>query len=38
VLVRPFAGEGIRVSIGSAEANDAVLGLARRWVEAGVEV
>jgi len=31
VLVRPFAGEGIRVSIGSPEANDRVLELAATW-------
>lgn len=31
VLVRAFAGEGIRVTIGTPEANDAVLALARRW-------
>jgi len=31
VLVRPFAGEGVRVTIGDPEANDAVLALTRRW-------
>lgn len=31
VLVRPFAGEGIRVSIGDPAANDAVLRLAPTW-------
>ncbi|MCL1899284.1 MAG: histidinol-phosphate transaminase [Promicromonosporaceae bacterium] len=31
ILVRPFAGEGIRVSIGEPEAGDALLNLAARW-------
>ncbi|WP_343035746.1 histidinol-phosphate transaminase [Isoptericola sediminis] len=31
VLVRPFAGEGMRVSIGEVEANDAFLALAAGW-------
>ena len=31
VLVRPFLGEGIRISVGSPEANDAVLALAATW-------
>jgi histidinol-phosphate aminotransferase len=31
VLVRPFAGHGIRVSIGSPEANDAFLKVALAW-------
>jgi histidinol-phosphate aminotransferase len=31
VLVRPFAGHGIRVSIGSPEANDAFLEVASNW-------
>ncbi|MCV2392920.1 histidinol-phosphate transaminase [Actinotalea sp. M2MS4P-6] len=31
LLVRPFAGEGVRVSIGSPEANDAVLALTAEW-------
>jgi histidinol-phosphate aminotransferase len=31
VLVRPFAGHGIRVSIGSPEANDAFLEVASSW-------
>jgi histidinol-phosphate aminotransferase len=31
VLVRPFAGEGIRVSIGEVAANDAFLELAATW-------
>lgn len=31
VLVRPFAGDGIRVSIGEREANDAFLAVAARW-------
>ncbi|WP_255491681.1 MULTISPECIES: histidinol-phosphate transaminase [unclassified Actinotalea] len=32
VLVRPFAGEGVRITVGDAAANDAVLALAQRWV------
>ncbi|WP_278237424.1 histidinol-phosphate transaminase [Isoptericola sp. AK164] len=32
VLVRPFAGEGMRVSIGEVEANDAFLELAAGWL------
>ncbi|PFG41688.1 histidinol-phosphate aminotransferase [Isoptericola jiangsuensis] len=31
VLVRPFAGEGVRVSIGEVAANDAFLALAATW-------
>ncbi|MDO8106243.1 histidinol-phosphate transaminase [Isoptericola sp. b441] len=31
LLVRPFAGEGVRVSIGSPDANDAVLALTAEW-------
>jgi len=31
VLVRPFAGEGIRASIGSPAANDALLALTAAW-------
>jgi len=31
LLVRPFAGEGIRVSIGEEAANDALLALANTW-------
>ena len=31
VLVRPFAGHGIRVSIGDPEANDAFLKVASAW-------
>lgn len=31
VLVRPFAGEGARVSVGTAEDNDAFLALLREW-------
>ncbi len=31
VLVRPFAGEGLRISIGSPAANDAALELAQSW-------
>ena len=32
VLVRPFEGEGLRITIGAPEANDAVLALTGRWV------
>jgi histidinol-phosphate aminotransferase len=31
LLVRPFAGEGLRVSIGETEANDAFVALAGTW-------
>ncbi|WP_425955771.1 histidinol-phosphate transaminase [Xylanimonas sp. McL0601] len=31
VLVRPFAGDGLRVSIGEVEANDAFLEVAKSW-------
>lgn len=31
ILVRPFAGDGMRVSIGEPEANDAFLKLAATW-------
>ena len=31
VLVRPFAGDGVRVSIGEPEANDAFLQIASAW-------
>ena len=31
IVVRPFAGEGARVSIGETEANDRLVELARRW-------
>ena len=31
VLVRPFAGDGLRVSIGEVEANDAFLAVAAAW-------
>lgn len=31
VLVRPFAGEGLRITIGDPGANDAVLALTARW-------
>jgi histidinol-phosphate aminotransferase len=31
IVVRPFAGEGARVSIGETEANDRLIDLARRW-------
>lgn len=32
LLVRPFAGEGIRVTIGEPEANDVLLELAAEWL------
>src|SRR5690625_787437 len=32
VLVRPFAGDGVRVSIGEKEANDIFLKLASEWI------
>lgn len=32
LLVRPFAGEGMRVTIGEPEANDLLLKLAERWI------
>ncbi|WP_242608106.1 histidinol-phosphate transaminase [Xylanimonas ulmi] len=35
VLVRPFAGDGLRVSVGEVEANDAFLAIARGWRHAG---
>ncbi|THV28010.1 histidinol-phosphate transaminase [Glycomyces paridis] len=35
LLVRPFAGDGVRVTIGLPEENDAVLEALRRFVEAG---
>ena len=31
VLVRPFAGEGLRITVGTPEANDAVLSLTATW-------
>src|SRR5690625_175984 len=31
ILVRPFAGSGVRVSIGEPEANDVFIALARNW-------
>src|SRR5699024_7163360 len=31
VIVRPFAGEGVRVSIGTSEANDALLNTSRQF-------
>ncbi len=33
VSVRPFAGDGVRVSIGEAHANDLFLGVADRWLQ-----
>lgn len=34
VMVRPFGGEGVRISIGEPEANDIALTVASRWVHA----
>ena len=31
VLVRPFAGDGVRVSVGETEANDLLIEVAARW-------
>ena len=31
IAVRPFAGEGVRVSIGDPEGNDAFLQVAKAW-------
>lgn len=35
LAVRPFAGEGVRVTIGEPEANDRFLEVVRSWVERG---
>jgi histidinol-phosphate aminotransferase len=35
LLLRPFTGDGVRISIGSPEANDAVLALAEEWAALG---
>ena len=32
VFVRPFAGDGVRVTIGAPEENDAFLAFARDWI------
>jgi histidinol-phosphate aminotransferase len=37
ILVRPFAGEGMRVSIGEPEANDALIALAAIWQARGAQ-
>jgi histidinol-phosphate aminotransferase len=34
IVVRPFAGDGVRVSIGETEANDRLLEVADRFREA----
>lgn len=34
VIVRPFAGEGLRVTVGEPEATDLLLGVAARWRDA----
>jgi histidinol-phosphate aminotransferase len=31
LAVRPFAGEGVRITVGEPEANDRLLDLARTW-------
>ena len=36
VLLRPFAGEGLRASVGEPAANDALLDLTRRWAGRGI--
>lgn len=36
VMVRPFAGNGVRVTVAEAEANDIALTVASRWVSAAV--
>ncbi|QTE29444.1 histidinol-phosphate transaminase [Pengzhenrongella sicca] len=35
VLVRPFAGDGVRVSVGEPEANDLALEVAHDWLTSG---
>lgn len=35
VTVRPFQGEGVRITVGEPEANDIALAVAARWVHAG---
>lgn len=35
IVIRPFAGDGARITIGETEANDRVLELARRWPGGG---
>lgn len=35
VLVRPYADEGVRVTIGAAQENDAFLRFARQWISHG---
>lgn len=37
VLVRPYAGEGVRVTIGAAAENDAFLDVARAWISRAAE-
>jgi len=32
ITVRPFAGDGVRVSVGEPEANDVLLGVAADWL------
>jgi histidinol-phosphate aminotransferase len=33
IVVRPFAPDGVRVSIGAPEENDALLRFARDWIK-----
>jgi histidinol-phosphate aminotransferase len=35
IMVRPFAGEGVRVTIAETEANDRLVGLVAKWVLQG---
>jgi histidinol-phosphate aminotransferase len=35
IMVRPFAGEGVRVSVGEPEANDIFLAISAKWVDTG---
>lgn len=33
VMIRPFPGDGARITIGESEANDVVLAVAKRWLD-----
>ncbi len=33
IVVRPFAPDGVRITIGAPEENDALLGFARDWIK-----
>ena len=37
VIVRPFAGEGVRVTIGTEQENDAFLEVAKRWQQSAAD-